>query len=33
MHTAEAILDFTELRSLAGDGAGVNHVIEYLCTS
>ena len=31
--TAEAILDFIELRSQAVDDANINHVIEYLCTS
>ena len=31
--TAEAILDFIELRSHAVDDANINHVIEYLCTS
>ena len=33
IHTAKAILDFIELRSLAVDDANINHVIEYLCTS
>ena len=33
VHTAEAILDFIELRSQAVDDANINHVIEYLCTS
>ena len=32
IHTAEAILDFIELRSLAVVDANMNHVIEYLCT-
>ena len=31
--TAEAILDFIELRSLAVNDANINHVIEHLCTS
>ena len=33
VRTAEAILDFIELRSQAVDDANINHVIEYLCTS
>ena len=33
VRTVEAILDFIELRSQAVDGANINHVIEYLCTS
>ena len=33
VRTAKAILDSTELRSLAVDDANINHVIEYLCTS
>ena len=33
VRTAEAILDFIELRSQAVDDASINHVIEYLCTS
>ena len=28
VHTAEAILDSTELRSLAVDDANINHVVE-----
>ena len=33
IHTAEAILDFTELRSLPVDDANITNVIEYLLTS
>ena len=33
IRTAEAILNFIELRSLAVNDANINHVIEYLCTS
>ena len=33
VRTAEAIVDFIELRSQAVDDENINHVIENLCTS